>query len=449
MAGGIGPRAFRWMLLVCLLLVAGTTAVQYVRRYRSRTESAIEAAENLRSVQTPALLSALWSSDTDQVRILVDGMALFPYVNYVSVADQDGRVYFAGGMKPSSRPGFFPLVYPYGGREIPVGTLALEIDTERLASDVRSEVLRSLGAQAFLLVLASLLVFLLFERMVTRHLVRIVEHLDGFSPGKVRAPLRLDKKPKGDELEILADSFNALERGVAEARADEVRAMEDLRESEEAVRRSLREKETLLQEVYHRTKNNMQVIASLLEMQALISEDEGTRGVMREMVGRIRSMALVHKKLYESKDLSRIDLGEYVEDLTAGIRSGFLDDRKGIEIRVDADRGIVSLLDAAIPCGLALNELVVNAVKHAFPGGRGGLIRVRLGRRDDGMIEMRVEDDGIGLPPGFDAERDGRLGLRTVVSLIEYQLHGSVEYRTGEGTTWILAFRDGLFEARV
>lgn len=449
MTGGIGPRAFRRMLLVCLLLVAGTTTVQYFWRYRSRTDSAIAAVENLRSVQTPALLSSLWSSDTEQVRILVDGMALFPYVNFVSVADQDGRVYFAGGMKPASRSERFPLVYPYGGREIRLGTLDLEIDTQKLAVDVRSEILLSLGAQAFLMVLASLLVFLLFERMVTRHLARIVEHLDGFSPGTTRPPLRLDKKPKGDELEILADSFNALERSVAEARADEVRAMEELRKSEDAVRRSLREKETLLQEVYHRTKNNMQVIASLLDMQALISEDEGTREVMKEMVGRIKSMALVHRKLYESKDLSRIDLGEYVEDLVAGIRSGFLDDRRGVEIRVDADRGIVSLLDTAIPCGLALNELVVNAVKHAFPDGRRGVIRVRLGRRDDGMIEMRVADDGIGLPPGFDAERDGRLGLRTVLSLIEYQLHGSAEYRTGEGTTWIVAFPDGLFEARV
>lgn len=437
------------MLFLCLLLTAAASTLQYFWRYGVRTESAIAAVENLRSAQTPALLSSLWSSDTDQLRILVEGMGLFPYVNYLSVSDLDGRIFFTGGMKSSSRAQRFSLTYPYGGREIPLGTLELQIDTQKLARDVRSEILQSLGVQAVLMVLASLLVFLLFERMVTRHLVRIAAHVDGFVPGKVRAPLLLDKRPRGDELEILAASFHSLEQGAAEARADEMRAMEELRESEEAVRRSLREKETLLQEVYHRTKNNMQVIASLLEMQSLISEDEGTRNVMKEMVGRIKSMALVHRKLYESKDLSRIDLGEYIEDLASGIRSSFLDDRKGIEIMVDAARGIVSLLDTAIPCGLALNELVVNSVKHAFPGGRKGSIRVRLRRQDDGAIELTVADDGIGLPPGFDAERDGRLGLRTVVSLIEYQLHGTVEHPGGEGTTWVVVFRDGLYEARV
>ena len=335
------------------------------------------------------------------------------------------------------------------GREIPLGNLELQLDTEKLAADVRTEILQSLGVQAFLMALASILVFLLFERMVTRRLVRFAAHVDGFNPGMIRPPLRLDEKPRGDELELLAESFNALERSVMQSRAEEMRAMAELRESEEAVRRSLREKEVLLQEVYHRTKNNMQVIASLLEMQSLISEDEGTRGVMKEMVGRIKSMALVHRKLYESKDLSRIDLGEYIEDLAAGIRSSFLDDRKGVEIRVDAVRGIVSLLDTAIPCGLALNELVVNSVKHAFPGGRKGSIQIRLRRQDDGAIELRVADDGVGLPPDFDTERDGRLGLRTVVSLIQYQLHGTVEHPGGEGTTWVVVFRDGLYEARV
>ncbi len=449
MAGRIGSRAFRRMLLACLVLVAAAATLQYFWYYRRRTQSAIEEIERLRSAQTPALLSALWSSDTDQLRILVDGMALFPYVNFVSVTDQEGRIFFSGGMKPESRSERFPLLYPYGGREIPLGILEVQVDLGKLVGDLRAEILRSLAVQASLMILASLLVFLLFERMVTRRLERIAAHVRGFVPGRVREPLRLNARPRGDELETLTDAFNAMERGVAEARADEVRAMEELRESEEAVRRSLREKEILLQEVYHRTKNNMQVIASLLDMQALISEDEGTRDVMKEMVGRIKSMALVHQKLYESKDLSRIDLGEYVEDLVGGIRDGVLDTRKVLDLRVEVEGGIVCLLDTAIPCGLALNELVVNAVKHAFPAGRAGAVRVGLARGEGGRIELRVVDDGRGLPPGFDLDRDARLGLRTVVSLIEYQLRGKVEFKSGPGTEWVVSFRDGLYEARV
>lgn len=449
MRSGIGPRAFRSMVLACMILVILAATLQYIGRYYGRTESAIMAIENLRKAQTPALLSALWSSDTEQLRILVEGMGLYPYINFISVTDQQGRIFFAGGMKDTSRTERHVLRYPYAGREIPLGTLDFQIDTERLAADVRSEILLSLGVQSLLMILASLLTFLLFERMVTRHLGRLAEHLNSFVPGKARAPLRLSKRPRGDELDLLADSLNTLERSLLEARAEETRALENLRESESALRQSLREKEILLQEVYHRTKNNMQVIASLLEMQAMMSEDATTQETLKEMVGRIRSMALVHKKLYESKDLSRIDLGEYVGELVDGIRSGFLRSGTGVEIQVEAERGIVSLLDTAIPCGLALNELIVNSLKHAFPANRAGSIRVGLGRREEGTIEVRVEDDGIGLPPGFDIERNGRLGLRTVVSLIEYQLHGTLEYHFGEGTVWIIAFKGDLYQARV
>jgi PAS domain S-box-containing protein len=219
--------------------------------------------------------------------------------------------------------------------------------------------------------------------------------------------------------------------------------------AEAEVARSLREKEVLVQEVYHRTKNNMQLISSFLDLEAEGSGDERVAAALRDMIGRISSMALVHQKLYESEDLSRIDLGDYLEDLVSSIRRAYLEGRRGIEIAAEAEPGIVSVLDVALPCGLVVNELVVNAVKHAFAGRASGSIRVSLRRASPGVLELRVSDDGVGLPEGFDFRRDGHVGLQTVVSIVEMQLRGSIAFEPGAGTTCAAAVRDDIFKARV
>ena len=219
--------------------------------------------------------------------------------------------------------------------------------------------------------------------------------------------------------------------------------------AEEAVSLSLREKEVLLQEVYHRTKNNMQLIAAFLNLQAMSCKDERLVSIMNEMVGRITSMALVHQKLYESKDLSRIDLGDYIRDLAREIHEAYLTNRPGIAILVEADPDIVSTLDTAIPCGLVLNELIINAVKYAYPGERTGPIRVSLSREREGSFLFSVSDDGVGFPPGFDFRRDGRIGLQTVVSLVELQLRGTLSFGPGPGMSCTAVIRDDLYKPRV
>jgi two-component sensor histidine kinase len=167
------------------------------------------------------------------------------------------------------------------------------------------------------------------------------------------------------------------------------------------------------------------------------------------MIGRIMSMSLVHQKLYESKDLSRIDLGEYIEDLVGEIGKAYLEGRTDVGIVVNVESGIVSLIDVAIPCGLMLNELIVNAVKHGFPGDRGGSITVSMKRSAPGLLELSVADDGIGLPSGFDFRRDGKIGLQTVVSIVELQLHGKVYFDQGHGTVCRAIVRDNIFTRRV
>jgi PAS domain S-box-containing protein len=226
------------------------------------------------------------------------------------------------------------------------------------------------------------------------------------------------------------------------------RDITDRKLADERLQALLQEKNALLRELYHRTKNNMQVISSLLSLQAGYTQHADVAAVFREMDDRIRSMALVHQKLYQSQDLSTVDLADYVQELSTllmrayGIGSARVNvDLRACEVRV--------LLDAAVPCGLILNELITNAFKHAFPGDRRGSVTIEVRRDDAGEVTLRVADDGVGLPAGFDPRRDGRLGLQTVLAIGEQQLGGSVEFSSGAGVSCALRFRDTFYSARV
>ncbi|MCX6561144.1 MAG: PAS domain S-box protein [Candidatus Aminicenantes bacterium] len=206
---------------------------------------------------------------------------------------------------------------------------------------------------------------------------------------------------------------------------DQVRA-------EEEVRRSLQEKETLLREVYHRTKNDMNVIGAMLSLQARAKGDETTAGIFREVEAKIRVMALVHQKLYESKDLSRIDLRDYISELTAQLVASHRDPGTALQASLDL-ASIQVPIDIAIPCGMILNELFSNAVKHAFPGTRTGQVRIRLARTDRDEIELDFADDGVGVPADFDFRTQRSLGLQTIFMLAEHQLQGSIRFESPEG----------------
>jgi len=195
---------------------------------------------------------------------------------------------------------------------------------------------------------------------------------------------------------------------------------------EEQIKKDLREKEVLLRELYHRTKNNMQVISSMLRLRARSINDHDTQAALQEINNQILSMAMVHEKLYESEDLSSLNLKSYCADLIDLIRKSYL---LGSRISVSFEAADVYVqIETAIPLGLALNELVLNAIKHAFPDDRGGTIRVELARDDERAFTLTVSDNGVGFPEGFDAERDGKLGLITITGLIKQQLKGVVTF---------------------
>ncbi len=227
-----------------------------------------------------------------------------------------------------------------------------------------------------------------------------------------------------------------------------MRDITERKRAEEQIRKSLAEKETLLRELHHRTKNNMSVIIALLDLQAEESDDRRLQAAFADSQNRIRSMALVHQKLYEAQDLSHINLKDYIGDLTKLLVASYQVSSDRISITLEME-DVSVLIDTAIPCGLILNELVSNALKYAFPDERVGEIRIQLHQLESGEVQLSVADDGAGLPPGFDLRRNGRMGLQTVFALAENQLYGKVSFDTRQGVTCQIQFRDNLYKPRV
>ncbi|HTO94653.1 MAG TPA: histidine kinase dimerization/phosphoacceptor domain -containing protein [Bacteroidota bacterium] len=203
------------------------------------------------------------------------------------------------------------------------------------------------------------------------------------------------------------------------------------------LRSSLDEKEVLLKEIHHRVKNNLQVISSLLSLQSTYVRDTADAEIFRESQNRIRSMALIHEKLYQSGSVSRVDFPMYARSLATTLFRSYRSAESNV--RLEVDFGDVALgIDAAVPCGLIINELISNALKHAFPAGRGGTITLAL-RERDGKMRLSVRDDGIGFPDRLDVRRPASLGLQLVNTLVA-QIGGVLEVDRSAGTEFRIAF---------
>lgn len=208
--------------------------------------------------------------------------------------------------------------------------------------------------------------------------------------------------------------------------------------AETAMRASLQEKEVLLKEIHHRVKNNLQMIYSLLSLQSQYADDPTTLEALRDSQNRIRSMALIHEKLYQSTNLADIDFGEYLRSLASHLhRSYAVKDRN---VRLIVSTAPIRLgIDTALPCALIASELISNALKHAFVGRPEGVLRVNIGTDDRGTIRLEVEDNGVGLRHESETSSPVTLGMQLVDGLVR-QLNGTLTTDDTQGTRFVIAF---------
>ena len=234
---------------------------------------------------------------------------------------------------------------------------------------------------------------------------------------------------------------NFLNPIVVDGRVQEVsciaHGITDRKDAQRKMQENLHEKEVLLKEVHHRVKNNLQIISSILNLQSsYVGGDKRMLELLRDSQDRVRSMSFIHESLYQTKNFSSIDLGNYIDSLARNLMLSYSLTGK---VKLNTDVQKVELgLDQAIPCGLILNELLSNALKHAFPGGEEGVIDLRV-LLDGARVSITVADNGVGLPADFHEERSANLGLQLVQTLTE-QIDGRIERKPGKGAQWVLTF---------
>ena len=216
----------------------------------------------------------------------------------------------------------------------------------------------------------------------------------------------------------------------------------DRMRGEAALQASLREKEVLLKEIHHRVKNNMQVISSLVNLQADTLDDPALRTAFNGLRDQVRSMALVHEKLYQAENLASVDFAEYARSLLNYLWRAYGDSTAAVRLKLDLQPVALSV-QTAVPCGLLLNELVTNALKYAFRDRAGGEITVAMQVQADQSLCLRVSDNGVGFPPDLDWRRTRSLGLQ-LVQMLTAQLGGTVDLRQDGGTE----FRITIMQAR-
>jgi PAS domain S-box-containing protein len=211
------------------------------------------------------------------------------------------------------------------------------------------------------------------------------------------------------------------------------RDITERKKSEQQIRTSLAEKEVLLRELHHRVKNNMQIISSLLNLQSRSIEDRKSQVIFRECQDRIRAMALIHEKLYRTGNLMQIPFREYVRTLTNDLSASYSLSRNLISIRMEESDEFFLSVNTAIPCGLIMNELITNALKHGLEDGRG-TITIGIAKSDNDTVILSVSNEGVGLPAGFSVKRDGSMGL-WLVKTLSHQINGTLEVLQNDACT--------------
>ncbi|WJI08933.1 PAS domain S-box protein [Methanobacterium sp. CWC-01] len=209
---------------------------------------------------------------------------------------------------------------------------------------------------------------------------------------------------------------------------------------EEQLEQALEDKDILMKEIHHRVKNNLMIMASLLNMQSRYIEDEVAKDIFKDSQSRAKTMALIHEKLYQSKELKKLDAQDYMESLARDIYHAYIKDPQRIQLDLEVEQHMLDI-NTVIPLGLILNEILTNTFKYAFPGDSEGVVNVRFKGKENKQFLLEVADDGIGLPPDFPDKKTDSLGMRLIHSLTE-QIMGELEINSDHGTQIRVKFQE-------
>ncbi|MEK7728690.1 MAG: histidine kinase dimerization/phosphoacceptor domain -containing protein [candidate division KSB1 bacterium] len=422
------------LISIAALLLACVAVLSYeLLTFRG---SMVQSVSILAEVIGSNCSAAVVFGDSKAAEETLAALAAEPHIVSAQIHGKDSEVLAKYARDKSAGVPAYPA---FGQKHVFIGehlflSLPIVLDQERVGSitiqsDLRAmdeRVQRYAGIVTVVLLLSTGAAFLLsrkLQHIITAPILHLVETVQAVSAKKDYA-IRASKQ-SDDELGLLSDSFNEM--------------LARIHQHEHVLNTALREKEVLLKEVHHRVKNNLQVISSLLNLQSGFIKEPEVLVMFTESMNRIKSMALIHEKLYQSKDFAKIDFAEYVRNLTNHLYRSYVINSNLIKFEIHVED--VSLnVDTAIPCGLMLNELVSNSLKYAFPNGRTGEISIRLFRQEGNQLILLVKDNGVGLPKDIDFKSSKSLGLK-LVNILTQQLRGDLNYHSENGTEFRLAFQ--------
>ena len=458
------------VLLTLIIAIGVSTAVSIREQTKTIKRELIGKNKAISEHLASSVKSAFWSLNWLFVEKQMQEITKSEDVTFLELIKPNGEVYLSSGDKKLEENVLPPIlmnlekqILKEGLSPKTGGSIKLIITPFKIGSDkwtlvvglslkeveeAKKRILKNniiWGSTIFLLG-----VFLSFflARGLTKPIKQLVEGT--MEIGKGNLDYRINIKSL-DELGTLADSFNDMAEGLKKtttSRDQLAIEVNERKQAEEALKASLKEKEVLLRELYHRTRNNMNVIRGLLTLQSANTNDKQVLEIFRETDNRIMSMGLVHKLLYQSKDLSKIDLKHYIATLADALFKSYRVSPGKILLNLDTESIPISI-DTAAPCGLIINELMSNCLKHAFPENREGEIRIGLHLTDEDEIELRVGDNGIGIPQEIDLRNSESLGLKLITDLAERQLGGKVELKRGDGTEFVIRFKELQAEPRI
>ncbi len=249
-----------------------------------------------------------------------------------------------------------------------------------------------------------------------------------------------NRTKKGDVIDVRVDwNYRRGPEGHLQGFTSAITDITKHKLAEEQIKASLSEKEELLREIHHRVKNNLQIISSLLDMSRMQTDNEEATRLLTEACGRVSTMALIHSQLYQSDRFDRIDMDRHLRETTNSLLQLY-GHKKNITIDIKAS-GVYMPVSQAIPTALALNELISNALEHAYKDRQEGTLEISMQKAADDTVSIRVKDDGIGIPAGIDPYKSDSLGLKLVRNLVQRQLKGELRYEVSKGTEFIIEFK--------
>ncbi len=342
--------------------------------------------------------------------------------------------------------------FDYGGSDLRMEfiTFVKKNQYQFLSESILSKERINRAITGLLLILS----FSVLMALITKRVQGLTNKVMDFSNKSL--DIKEQESGKGDELTVLEDHFQKLADEVVSSREKlEMRVEERTAElananaflteemarrktAEEQVTTSLKEKEVLLKEIHHRVKNNMTVITSLLQLQSNKMKDRQYKDIFSNSINRIKSMSLIHEKLYRSENLAKVNFEDYLKDMLNSMLMSYGLTTQKVALIIEVENISLSI-DTAIPCGLIINELISNSLKYAFPEDRKGEIKVAICMNDIGRVEMTVSDNGVGIPENLDFRNTDSLGL-LLVNALTGQLQGEIELNRNNGTEFRIVF---------